>query len=73
MRAIFRADQYESGEIYINGNKVNIKTPKQAIKNGIAFATEDRKTQGLVLWPSLSGKIQHWQALNTNFKQNGSY
>lgn len=49
MRAIFCADQYESGEIYLNGNKVNIKTPKQAIKNGIAFATEDRKTQGLVL------------------------
>lgn len=48
-RAIFGADSHDSGDIYINGNKVNIKTPKDAIRNRIAFLTEDRKGQGLVL------------------------
>lgn len=48
-RAIFGADPYESGDIFIQGKKVKIKTPKDAIKNKIAFLTEDRKGQGLVL------------------------
>ncbi len=49
MRAIFGADPIDSGEIYIKGQKVTIKSPKQAIKHGMAFLTEDRKGQGLVL------------------------
>lgn len=49
MRAIFGADEHDSGEIYINGKKVKITCPKDAMKNGIAFLTEDRKGQGLVL------------------------
>lgn len=38
-----------SGEVYINGKKVNIKTPGDAIRNGIAYVSEDRKKYGLVL------------------------
>jgi len=45
--AIFGADQISSGEIFVHGNKVSIKSPKDAIKNGIAFCPEDRKTQSL--------------------------
>ncbi len=41
-------DKY-SGDIYINDNKVNIKSPKDAIAKGLAFVTEDRKSEGLVL------------------------
>ena len=37
------------GEIYVKGEKVHIRTPKDAIKRKIAFLTEDRKGQGLVL------------------------
>ncbi|AVX30326.1 monosaccharide ABC transporter ATP-binding protein, CUT2 family [Carboxydocella thermautotrophica] len=48
-RAIFGADELDSGEIYIKGQKVQIKSPKDAMKYGIAFLTEDRKGQGLVL------------------------
>lgn len=48
-RAIFGADPYDSGNVYIQGKKVKIKTPKDAIKNKIAFLTEDRKGQGLIL------------------------
>lgn len=38
-----------SGEIRLRGEKLNIKHPKDAIDNGIALVTEDRKTLGLVL------------------------
>lgn len=37
------------GEIYLNGKKLNIKKPKDAIKAGIAYVSEDRKKYGLVL------------------------
>lgn len=49
MRAIFGADRYESGQIFINGEEVNITSPMDAINHGIGFLTEDRKEQGLIL------------------------
>lgn len=48
-RAIFGIDRKELGKTYISGKKVDIKSPKDAMKHGIAFLTEDRKGQGLVL------------------------
>ena len=53
MRAVFGADKLDSGEIYVKGEKVHIRTPKDAIKRKIAFLTEDRKGQGLVLAQSI--------------------
>lgn len=38
-----------SGEIRIDGTSLNLKSPKNAIEKGIAFLTEDRKLEGLVL------------------------
>lgn len=49
MRAIFGLDPITSGEIYINGQKVNIRSTGDAIKAGIAMVNEDRKGYGLVL------------------------
>lgn len=49
MRAIFGADPIDGGKVYIHGKEVSIKSPRDAIKAGIAFLTEDRKGQGLVL------------------------
>lgn len=49
MRAIFGADPIDSGKIYVNGSEIKINNPRQAINAGIAFLTEDRKSQGLVL------------------------
>lgn len=48
-RGLFAADRRDSGEVFINGVKCNINSPAKAIKNKIAFLTEDRKLQGLVL------------------------
>ncbi len=47
-RAIFGADAIESGEIEIHGKKVKIASPKDAVKNGLAYLSEDRKHFGLV-------------------------
>jgi len=49
MRLLFGADRMDSGTIEVNGTKVNIKSPKDAIKYGIGLIPEDRKNQGLVL------------------------
>ncbi len=48
-RAIFGIDKLDSGEIYIDGRRVQIKTPEDAIGQGIALVPEDRKAHGLIL------------------------
>lgn len=52
MRCIFGLDRIDSGKIYLNGEEVHIKSPKEAIEKGIAFVTEDRRKEGIV--PGLS-------------------
>lgn len=47
-RAVFGADSSEK-EMYIDGKKVEVNNPSEAIKNGIGYATEDRKKNGLAL------------------------
>ena len=47
-RALFGADPKESGDIYVNGEKVEIKTPMDAVKHGIGYLSEDRKRFGIV-------------------------
>lgn len=49
MRALFGADRALGGEVRIRGERVRITSPRDAIRAGISFATEDRKHQGLVL------------------------
>jgi len=47
--AIFGLDPIRSGEIRLNGNKISIKSPGDAIGHGLALVPEERKRQGLVL------------------------
>ena len=42
-----------SGELYIKGEKVDLKDPRAAIQHGLAYVTEDRKTNGLILDESI--------------------
>jgi ABC-type sugar transport system ATPase subunit len=48
-RLIFGADRAESGNILLDGKKLSIRSPRDAIGAGICLLTEDRKGQGLVL------------------------
>jgi len=53
-RALYGADPKQTGDIFINGKKVNIKTPEQAVKCGICYLSEDRKRFGLMLDKSVT-------------------
>ena len=48
-RALFGADPVDSGEVYVNGQKVTIKNPMDAVKCGIGYLSEDRKRFGIVV------------------------
>lgn len=48
-RALFGADPKESGDIYINGQKVTINSPQDAVRCGIGYLSEDRKRYGIVV------------------------
>jgi ribose transport system ATP-binding protein len=53
MRAIFGLDPFSRGEIWLNGLPARISSPGDAIKQGIAFVTEDRRLQGLIMGMSV--------------------
>ncbi len=58
MRAVFGAEPPDSGEVFVHGEKTRLAAPRDAIRRGIGFLPEDRKTQGLSLGLSI--------VLNTN-------
>ena len=47
--AVFGCDKLLSGAVYLNGKKLSIRKPQDAIAAGIAYLTEDRKHNGLWL------------------------
>lgn len=49
MTSLFGAERLHAGEIYIDGIKTPIHSPRSAIKKGLGLVPEDRKAQGLVL------------------------
>lgn len=53
-RAIFGLDRIDGGEIYVKGKKASIKSPRDAIRQGIGYVSEDRKRLGFI--PGLSVK-----------------
>ncbi len=57
VRLIFGADDKKTGEIYVNGKKVEIKRPWDAVKNGIGLVSEDRKELGVLLRMSIAHNI----------------
>ncbi len=57
VRAIAGADVPDSGTIHVGGDLIRIRSPHDGIKAGIAFITEDRKGQGLVLGMSVAENI----------------
>lgn len=59
MRLIFGADKTDAGDIYLQGSHIptKITSPRQAVKNGIALVTEDRKEQGLLMPLSIRKNI----------------
>ncbi len=52
-RAIFGADAIDAGTIALDGKAITVKSPQDAIRQGIGLLTEDRKHQGLILGMSV--------------------
>ena len=48
MRSIFGLDHRDTGEIYVHGKRVEINRCSDAIKHGIAMASEDRRAEGII-------------------------
>ena len=48
-RLLFGADKKDSGTIKINGKEVDIKSPQDAIREGIGYLSEDRKRYGCIV------------------------
>lgn len=57
VRAIYGADKFDTGEIYLYDKKVKIADPAQAIKKGIGLLPEDRKQEGLTLDTTVENNI----------------
>ncbi len=49
MHSIFGLTHPDEGEIHLFGKKIQFKRPQEAIRSGLAYVTEDRKGEGLVL------------------------
>lgn len=49
MRAVFGVDPHAGGELFFKGEPLKITKPEDAIKAGLGFVTENRKTEGLIL------------------------
>jgi ribose transport system ATP-binding protein len=56
-RAVFGADPKVAGDIYVEGERVTIDSPRGAVRSGLCLMTEDRKGQGLLLGMSCAENI----------------
>ncbi len=59
LRAIFGADRADSGDIVLDGKKIDAPNPRLMNRAGLAFTPEDRKTQGLVQILSIRDNLCH--------------
>jgi ABC-type sugar transport system ATPase subunit len=57
LKALSGAAPPVSGEVLVAGRPVRLRTPKAAIREGIVYATEDRKLEGLVLGASIQENV----------------
>jgi len=75
METIFGVYPKSSGTVLINGKEVEINSPFDAIKNGLAFLTEDRRRSGLYLTLSVRDNIsiacfrEHKKGIFIDFKE----
>jgi ABC-type sugar transport system ATPase subunit len=57
MKCIYGAEEYGKGDIFVNGKKTNINSPRDGIQNGMAYVPAERKTEGLILKQSIKSNI----------------
>lgn len=75
--SVFGLNKPDSGEIYFEGNKVEINSPEDAIDLGIGLVPEEREAQGLFLKKSVNENVaaailKHLKGFMGNIDSNGS-
>ena len=68
-RAIFGADPLDSGTLSVSGTAVQLRSPRDAVEHKIGFASEDRKTEGII--PQLSVRENITLALLPHLRRHG--
>jgi len=71
-RCIFGAEPYDAGEIFLDGEAIHPRSPREAVRLGIALLTEDRKRDGLVMHCTIRDnasmasydRLSRWGVLN---------
>ncbi len=56
-RLLFGADKRTTGRVFLHGKEINIHSPKDAVRAGIAYLSEDRKRYGLALGLSVADNM----------------
>jgi rhamnose transport system ATP-binding protein len=56
-RALFGIDRAEAGEVLVRGRRVEITSPGDAMREGLAYVPEDRHDQGLILDFSIAANV----------------
>ncbi len=56
-RVFFGVDECRSGRIWVHGKEIEKMTPQVAIENGMAFVTEDRRDEGLLMSKSVADNL----------------
>lgn len=56
-KALFGLEPVTSGNIYLNGKKIEIRSTEDAVKNGICYVTPNRMQEGLISQMSISDNI----------------
>ena len=56
-RAVFGADHVDKGEIYVHGQRAQIHSPRDAVRYGIGYLSEDRKRYGLALGMDVESNV----------------
>jgi len=57
VRAILGIDKKDSGDVYLNGEKIKLNSAQSALKHGIVLVPEERREQGLVLSMSIKNNV----------------
>jgi galactofuranose transport system ATP-binding protein len=71
-RLLFGIDRADSGEVFVDGEKLSLRSPRSAIRAGFGFTSENRKTEGIIpelsvrenIVLALQGSRGPWRALS---------
>ncbi|WRS27686.1 sugar ABC transporter ATP-binding protein [Oscillospiraceae bacterium MB08-C2-2] len=71
LESIFAARQPDAGQVFLEGQPVKLRSPKEAIESGLGFVTEDRRSTGLMLKAKIKDNVSLPSLLRTAKRMAG--